>query len=165
MAILCVVLTIISATGFAVLRKKLRKKYGYFWDDGNEYEFLAILTMVILSVGFAIMTLIFGIWGIVGTVDSRYVDQKIQAYKEENAAIENDIDYIVAQYMEHESETFDVSKVESPVVLVQMYPELKSSELVSKQIDIYNSNNKKIKKLKLDKISDEKAKFYLYFGG
>lgn len=47
----------------------------------------------------------------------------------------------------------------------QMYPELKSDELVSNQIDIYNSNNKKIKKLKLQKIENQKAKFYLYFGG
>ena len=56
-------------------------------------------------------------------------------------------------------------KLKDGDVLIQMYPELKSNELVSKQIDIYNENNKKIKKLKLEKIKNQKAKFYLYFGG
>lgn len=126
MAILCFVLTMISITVWITLDKK----YDDYWYEWNWKQCLMMVAAVAVSVGFAIMTLVFGIWGIVGTVDSRYVDQKIQAYKEENAAIENDIDYIVTQYMEHESETFDVSKVESPIVLVQMYPELKSSELV-----------------------------------
>lgn len=86
-------------------------------------------------------------------------------YQEENEKIEKDINYIVSEYMEHESRTFDMSRVKSSTVLIQMYPELKSNELASKQIDIYNKNNKKIKKLKLEKIKNQKAKFYLYFGG
>ena len=161
MAILCFVLAIVSALVCA----KLYDKNHHDLEEFDWKELVIFLTSGTVLVILAFSTFVFSIWGITGTIDSRYIDQKIQAYEEENAAIEKDIDYIVAQYMEHENKTFDMSKVESSTVLVQMYPELKSDELVSNQIDIYNSNNKKIKKLKLQKIKNQKAKFYLYFGG
>lgn len=161
MAILCFVLAIVSALVCA----KLYDKNHHDLEKFNYKELVMFLTSITTLVILVFSTFILSIWGIMGTIDSRYIDQKIQAYEEENAAIEKDIDYIVAQYMEHENKTFDMSKVESSTVLVQMYPELKSNELVSNQIDIYNENNKKIKKLKLEKIKNQKAKFYLYFGG
>lgn len=148
MAILCFVLAIICI----VVYVQLDKKYDVEW----------INAFVIIFIALAVL---FCFLGIPGTVDSRYTDQKIQMYQEENEKIEEDVSVIITQYMEHENETFDMSKIESSTVLIQMYPELKSNELVSKQIDIYNENNKKIKKLKLEKIKNQKAKFYLYFGG
>lgn len=148
MAILCFVLAIICI----VVYVQLDKKYDVEWINAFTIIFIALAVL-------------FCFLGIPGTVDSRYTDQKIQMYQEENEKIEEDASVIVTQYMEHENETFDMSKIESSTVLVQMYPELKSNELVSKQIDIYNKNNKKIKELKLEKIKNQKAKFYLYFGG
>lgn len=148
MAILCVVLAIICI----VVYVRLSKKYDVEWINAFTIIFIALAVL-------------FCFLGIPGTIDSRYTDQKIQMYQEENEKIEEDVSVIITQYMEHENETFDMSKIESSTVLIQMYPELKSNELVSKQIDIYNENNKKIKKLKLEKIKNQKAKFYLYFGG
>lgn len=148
MAILCFVLAIICIVVYA----RLSKKYDVEWINAFTIIFIALAVL-------------FCFLGIPGTIDSRYTDQKIQMYQEENEKIEEDVSVIITQYMEHENETFDMSKIESSTVLIQMYPELKSDELVSKQIDIYNENNKKIKKLKLEKIKNQKAKFYLYFGG
>lgn len=148
MAILCSVLAIICI----VVYVQLDKKYDVEWINAFTIIFIALAVL-------------FCLLGIPGAVDSRYTDQKIQMYQEENEKIEKDISYIVSEYMEHENQTFDMSRVESSTVLIQMYPELKSNELVSKQIDIYNKNNKKIKELKLEKIKNQKAKFYLYFGG
>ena len=148
MAILCFVLAIICIVVYA----RLSKKYDVEWINAFTIIFIALAVL-------------FCLLGIPGTIDSRYTDQKIQMYQEENEKIEEDVNIIITQYMEHENETFDMSKIESSTVLIQMYPELKSNELVSKQIDIYNENNKKIKKLKLEKIKNQKAKFYLYFGG
>lgn len=148
MAILCFVLAIICIVVYA----QLSEKYDVEWINAFTIIFIAL-------------TVLFCFLGIPGTIDSRYTDQKIQMYQEENEKIEEDVSVIITQYMEHENETFDMSKIESSTVLIQMYPELKSNELVSKQIDIYNENNKKIKKLKLEKIKNQKAKFYLYFGG
>ncbi len=148
MAILCFVLAIICIVVYA----RLSKKYDVEWINAFTIIFIALAVL-------------FCFLGIPGTIDSRYTDQKIQMYQEENEKIEEDVNVIITQYMEHENETFDMSKIESSTVLIQMYPELKSNELVSKQIDIYNENNKKIKKLRLEKIKNQKAKFYLYFGG
>lgn len=148
MAILCFVLAIICIVVYA----QLSKKYDIEWINAFTIIFIALAVL-------------FCLLGIPGTIDSRYTDQKIQMYQEENEKIEEDVGVIITQYMKHENETFNMSKIKSSTVLIQMYPELKSNELVSKQIDIYNENNKKIKKLKLEKIKNQKAKFYLYFGG
>lgn len=148
MAILCFVLAIICIVVYA----QLSKKYDVEWINAFTIIFIALAVL-------------FCLLGIPGTIDSRYTDQKIQMYQEENEKIEEDVSVIITQYMKHENETFNMSKIKSSTVLIQMYPELKSNELVSKQIDIYNENNKKIKKLKLEKIKNQKAKFYLYFGG
>ena len=148
MAILCFVLAIVCIVVYA----QLSKKY--------DIEWINVFTMIFIA-----LAVLFCLLGIPGTIDSRYTDQKIQMYQEENEKIEEDVSVIITQYMKHENETFNMSKIKSSTVLIQMYPELKSNELVSKQIDIYNENNKKIKKLKLEKIKNQKAKFYLYFGG
>lgn len=74
--------------------------------------------------------------------------EKIQMYQEENENIESQAGQLVANYMEYESDTYEKFKSEDSITLVSMYPELKSDTLVNTQIEIYNDNNKKIKKLK-----------------
>ena len=142
MAILCFVLFVIAAAILLLAGSKMDT-----FDDSDAVALAGI--GICLMIVFGIAALIFAGIGIHGIVDNRYIDQKIQAYEEENERIEKDVDFVVAKYMEHENQTFDMSEVESSTVLVQMYPELKSNELVSKQMDIYNENNKKIKKLKM----------------
>lgn len=118
---------------------------------------------------------IMGVIGIIGGVIALFilindvkqldiVDKKIQMYQEENNKIESDIDILVKQYIEYEQDTFKNAKQESSMVLVNLYPELKSNELVQEQIKVYTNNNYQIKKLKEQKLDYELAKWWLYFG-
>lgn len=97
--------------------------------------------------------------------NGRIIDEKITMYKEENTKIEKQLDTLVSNYMNYESNTYEKLKSESSVTLVSMYPELKSDKLVEEQISVYEENNKKIRELKEDKINLKVKKWWLYFGG
>lgn len=92
------------------------------------------------------------------------IDKKIEMYQEENTNIENNIDVLVKNYMEHEKSTLKEFKAESSITLVNLYPELKSNELVQQQLNIYVENNNKIKELKEHKLDYQISKWWLYFG-
>ena len=98
-------------------------------------------------------------------VNGRTYDAKIEMYTEENTVIEEQIDELVTEYKRYESETLTELKGDSSISLVSLYPELKSDELIQKQIDTYLSNNNKIKELKEKLINVSNAKWWLYFGG
>lgn len=89
---------------------------------------------------------------------------KISMYQEENTKIETQIGDLVKNYMDYESDTYKEFKNESSITLVNLYPELKSDELVQKQMNIYLSNNDKIKELKEKEIDTKIGKWLLYFG-
>lgn len=97
--------------------------------------------------------------------NGRTIDEKITMYQEENNKIEKQLDTLVSNYMNYESNTYEKFKSESSVTLVSMYPELKSDKLVEEQISVYEENNKKIRELKEDKINLKVKKWWLYFGG
>lgn len=97
--------------------------------------------------------------------NGRTIDEKISMYQEENTKIEKQIDTLVSNYMNYESNTYEKFKSESSITLVSMYPELKSDKLVEEQISVYEENNKKIRELKEDKINLKVKKWWLYFGG
>ena len=99
----------------------------------------------------------------VDVVKSTVIDDRISMYQEENTKIEADVSTVVCSYINHELEVFDRSDTESLIVLIQMYPELKSDTLVKNQIDVYISNNNKIKSLREAKINYELSKWWLYF--
>ena len=93
--------------------------------------------------------------------------QQIQMYEEENKKIEAQISEAVQVYLAHESEVYSNIKLpdDSLVSIVAAIPELNSSQLISKQIEILESNNEKIKELK-DKVAQlSESKWWLYFGG
>lgn len=97
--------------------------------------------------------------------NGRTIDEKITMYQEENNKIEKQLDTLVSNYMNYESNTYEKFKSESSITLVSMYPELKSDKLVEEQISVYEENNKKIRELKEDKINLKVKKWWLYFGG
>lgn len=78
--------------------------------------------------------------------------------------IEEKVEIVVKQYMEHENKTFTDLKSESYITLVSLYPELKSDELIAKEISLYEENNKKILELKEEKLDVRIYRFWLYFG-
>lgn len=133
------------------------RKEGYLDDCAETLVFISVIVLTI--------TILVSWFFVSKAADGRYVDGKVAMYQEENEAIEQDVSEIAKQYMEHENQTFDMSRINSSTTLIQMYPELKSSEIVQKQINIYYENNKKIKSLKNTEYKAKKAKFMLYFGG
>lgn len=108
-----------------------------------------------------IVTAVFG--GLV--INGRTLDSKIAMYTEENQKIEEDMNILVEQYMNYESNTYGDLRSESSITLVSLYPELKADTLVEKQIEVYTANNKKIKELKEKLINISNYKWWLYFGG
>ena len=92
------------------------------------------------------------------------IDEKIQMYQQENESIEQSVGIAVRAYMDYERETYSNFSNKDAMNLVSLYPDLKSDQLVQKQIDIYVSNNNKIKELREDQIDLAKARWNLYFG-
>lgn len=109
--------------------------------------------------------LVIGIFLGISVSNGKTIDEKIAMYQEENTKIEKQIDTLVSNYMDYESDTYEKFKSESSITLVSMYPELKSDKLVEEQISVYEGNNKKIREFKEDKINLKVKKWWLYFGG
>lgn len=120
--------------------------------------------IIVISEIFITASIIATIYFGVNVKSNDVIDDKIAMYQEENSKIEEQIAIVVSDYMEHESKVFDSAKASSPVILAQLYPELKSDELIKSQIDIYIANNEKIKVLKLKKINASVYRWWLYFG-
>lgn len=160
MLILLLVLAIIALVTFLILRVK----YPYI----DEYVFDSHLFFNIMSwvFGFLVLGLIISICSMATTVATEtLIDRKIEMYQEENTNIENDINKIVKEYLEHEHDTFaNLKTEESSITLVTLFPELKSDTLVQQQLELYVNNNVTIKSLKEEKIDLIKLKWLLYFG-
>ena len=102
---------------------------------------------------------------IIGYVaELKVIDEKIDMYEEQNTVIESQIAECVKQYQEYEGNIMTEVKPESYITLVSLYPELKADALVSKQVEIYISNNEKIKELKEFEINGSIYRWWLYFG-
>jgi preprotein translocase subunit SecF len=110
--------------------------------------------------GFLALVVTLGLGGEV--IQGRFIDKKITMYQEENKAIEEQVTAAVNSYKEYEKEVIN-NTGEMATVLVR-FPELKSNELVNKQIEVYITNNDKIKNLKLEKIDNQVYRWWLYFG-
>lgn len=89
------------------------------------------------------------------------IDDNIALHELQNEQIQIEISNIVETYQSHESEVFVTEA--SPIVLVETYPELKSNELVLKQIDLYVENNKTIMELKEEKNNLKIIGWWLFF--
>lgn len=98
-------------------------------------------------------------------VNGNVIQDKIEMYKSENAEIDSQICEIVEGYKTYEKETFEKISNKSANVLVELYPDLKTNELVQKQMEIYMSNKKKVVSLQEDLINQKPLRWWLYFGG
>lgn len=103
------------------------------------------------------------IYLLVKIIGLRVIDEKIELYQTQNEEIENKVEVVVKQYMEHENKTFTGLKTdESYITLVTLYPELKSDKLIEQEINLYEENNKKILELKEQKINEKVYKWWQY---
>ena len=98
-------------------------------------------------------------------VNGNVIQDKIEMYQSENAEIDSQICEIVEGYKTYEKETFEKISNKSANVLVELYPDLKTNELVQKQMEIYMSNKNKIVSLREDLINQKPLRWWLYFGG
>lgn len=161
MLILILGIALVAMITFLVLRAKdPNERHGF---EFNAHDFFTAMSWVF---GILVLLLVIAICclsTIVATEST--IDSKIEMYQEENTNIEQDIDKIVKEYLEHEHDTFaDLKTEESSITLVTLFPELKSDTLVQQQLEIYVDNNAKIKSLKEEKIDIVKIKWILYFG-
>lgn len=127
-------------------------------DEDKRFDacFLWCVAAIIWAIAF------FADCGIV--VDGYTIADKIAVYEEENAEIDTQICEIIKGYKAYEGEVFNGIKNKSADVLIELYPELKLNELISKQMDIYTTNKYKILSLREDLTSQKAARWWLYFG-
>ena len=92
------------------------------------------------------------------------IDSKIELYQSQNTEIESKVQATVVSYLAHEKQTYKDLKPDNAIAVVSAYPELHSNELVKKQIEVYEDNNKKILGLKEEKLNQSVYKWWLYFG-
>lgn len=136
---------------------------GSVFIDEYDHEFLQTAVQVFAAVGMVVVVILFA--GCVFDLsETMVIDDKIAMYTEENQKIESQIDLIVREYMDYESNTFTELKSDSSIMLVSLFPELKADELVQVQIATYQANNAKLKELKETKINTRVYKWWLYFG-
>lgn len=163
MIVLICVLSLIVALGCVILynvgasKSENKFLYNFYYYDEVTCG-VAIVATVIFIIGLITMILIGSEYSQI-----KIIDDEIKLYQTENNSIENSVNSAVSQYMDYESSTFSDLKVEDPTVVLAMYPELKTNELVSKQIEIYVDNNNKIKSLKSKKLKLELYGWWLFF--
>ena len=135
---------------------------GMFVTDDYDFQEI-IMGWSLVSFVIKLGVLIYLLVKIIGL---RVINDKIELYQTQNEEIENKVEVVVKQYMEHENKTFTGLKTdESYITLVTLYPELKSDKLIEQEINLYEENNKKILELKEQKINEKVYKWWLYFGG
>ena len=148
--VFCVILIILIAIGLTINK----------FVDTPVGSFLSFIFSVSL-----VICIIVGICMMDDIAEGKVIDEKIAVYEQENEKIETAIDVLVKEYMTQEEKIMiKTANKESLITLAQLYPDLKSNDLVKKQMDIYVNNNKKIKKLKTKKLNISKTKWWLYLG-
>jgi len=153
-------LVIVVSILFIIISSIVRSKI--YLDEESEF---ALGTISIICYGIIIIGVIANIILLTNIASENVIDNKIIMYQEENTRIENEIDDIVNAYMLFENDTLKNLKVEgSTMTLATFYPELKSNELVQRQIEIHTDNNSKIKNLREKKIELGTKKWLVYFG-
>ena len=131
----------------------------FFAAAGDDELILIPLVMVILSL------IIFGYNSYLIHQCKYVIPAQIAMYEEENALIEKKVSDTVTKYMEYEKDiVIKVSPDDDTFTLVSLYPELGADILVSNEINVYVSNNNKIKELKSEALNISNYKFWVYFG-
>ena len=131
-----------------------KSRYG---NDTAEFIFeISVFCLVIFLISF--MALLMSI------SNGSTIDSRIELYQSQNTEIESKVQATVASYLDHEKQAYKDLKPDNAIAVVSAYPELHSNELVKKQIEVYEDNNKKILGLKEEKLNQSVYKWWLYFG-
>ena len=136
---------------------------GAWLDSYTQYEITGGISAGVGIIG-GIITVICFCCGVYNCIGTKAYDKKIDLYTEENRIIQEDINLMVGEYMKWESETYEKFKDTDPTIVINLYPDLKSNELIIKQMDIYIQNKEKINKLKCKLLDAEVWAWWVYFG-
>lgn len=119
---------------------------------------------ILVAVPILVIPLFIQILLIASLISGLNLDSRIELYQSQNAEIESKVQATVASYLDHEKQAYKDLKPDNAIAVVSAYPELHSNELVKKQIEVYEDNNKKILGLKEEKLNQPVYKWWLYFG-
>lgn len=119
---------------------------------------------ILVAVPILVIPLLIQVLLIASLISGLNLDSRIELYQSQNAEIESKVQATVASYLTHEKQTYKDLKPDNAIAIVSAYPELHGNELVKKQIDVYEDNNKKILGLKEEKLNQSVYKWWLYFG-
>lgn len=133
------------------------------WLLDEESDGIVGPVCVLSSMGLIVSLAVFVIL-LISASNESIIDSKIELYQAQNSEIESKIQATVASYLAHERQTYKDLKPDNAIAVVSAYPELHSNELVKKQIEVYEDNNKKIMGLKEEKLNQPIYKWWLYFG-
>ena len=156
---------IISLIGLCLENMILNKTY-------NINETLEMISgcMTIVSSAVLLASIVGIIYCSYSVSKLQVADAKINMYIEENQKIQDQISTIVENYKNYEKNTYteiikniDIKNTDV-LVLSQLFPDIKTNDLVSTQMQTYIDNNNKIKELKEEKINHQVDKWWLYFG-
>ena len=125
----------------------------YFFED------FIFIPAIVLFVKIGVLIFFIGC-----IVNGRVIDQKIELLENKNIEIESKVETSVKSYMEYEGKTLKDLKVDSYIQLVNLYPDLKSDELIKSEIELYQENIKEVNSLKMEKINISNYKWWVYFG-
>lgn len=129
-------------------------------NSSSDLDMLGVVLILVNFIPLAVLGLLLS-----NLYKNQGVDQKIKMYETQNRQLERKIDVTVKNYMDHEKDTYKKFKAGDGMALITTYPELRSNELVKEQMDTYQSNNRKIAKLKEKEIDCNVTKWWIYFGG
>lgn len=148
------------AVGCVSYYKISNSGYSKWYHNEDWIYWVSLIVGAFITIGALMAILIIG-----GELSGRMtIDEKIELYRNENAVIEQQMATVVQNYQDYESDTLKEFTNESATILVSLYPELKSNELVATQLDVYIKNNAKIKELECERLSYKPLAWWLYFG-
>lgn len=130
-------------------------EYDIWWCRGT----FAIIS-ILITVGLFVPLMIF----IPKIATENIYDTRIEIVQESNLQLEEQICSAVEKYLEHEENVYEKLDITTAIGLFNVYPNLKSNELVKTLIDTYKANAEEIKELKLEKTNLTIYKFLVYFG-
>lgn len=151
-----ITLILILILAIAIISVVVDNKSRYGNDKAGFIFEISVFCLVIFLIPFIAL--------LMSVSNGSTIDSRIELYQSQNAEIESKVQATVASYLAHERQTYKDLKPDNAIAVVSAYPELHSNELVKKQIEVYEDNNKKILGLKEEKLNQSVYKWWLYFG-
>jgi hypothetical protein len=123
-------------------------------------EALEVPGSIIFTVFLFVIVIVAGFYN----YDKSTIDSRLPVIEEQNTMVLSQIEPLVQQALEYESNTYKDFKLDAAKVIAftQLYPDLKANDFLNKQIDIILTNQEEIKQLKLDKATLNAYHFWLW---